>query len=110
MNTTPITGLFVLSMLAGAVVLGLVFAAAGIASHSCIRQNAARASSPRPVITHLRQSLACEPQISLERGQFVTVPWTGRLQVHLPVGVRLQILKATTEWVRILAVGMAEQG
>ena len=110
MNTTPITGLFVLSMLAGAVVLGLVFAAAGIASHSCIRQNAARASSPRPVITYLLQSLACEPQISLQRGQFVTVPWTGRLQVHLPVGVRLQILKATTEWVRILAVGMAEQG
>lgn len=111
MNSSPLTGFFALSvlgcaaaLLAGAMVLGFVFAAAGIASHSCIRQNAARASSPRPVITYLQHASACEPLISLQRGQSVTVPWPHTLQVHLPAGVRLQILEATPERVRVIAV------
>ena len=111
MNTTPLTGLFALcllgclaSMLAGGLALGLVFAAGGIASRGCIQHNAARAAPPRPVITYLAQAKACEPLISLQRGQFVTVPWPCALQVHLPAGVHLKILKATTERVRVMAV------
>ncbi|MCX6847782.1 MAG: hypothetical protein NTY98_02570 [Verrucomicrobia bacterium] len=111
MNTSPLTGLFALcvlsciaAMLAGAVALGFVFAAASIASHGCIRQNEARTCSPRPVITYLQQARACEPLISLQRGQFVTEPWPHTLQVHLPAGVRLQILEATPERIRVMAV------
>lgn len=91
-------------MLAGAVALSFVFAVASIASHSCIRQNDARACSPRPVITYLQHARACEPLISLLRGQIVTVPWPHTLQVHLPAGVRLQILEATPERIRVIAV------
>ena len=111
MNTSPLTGFFVLCVLsclaaslASAIALGLVFAAAGIASHSCIRQNAVRSITPRPVITYLQHARACEPLISLQRGQFVTVPWPHTLQVHLPAGVRLQILEATPERIRVMAV------
>lgn len=111
MKTSPLTGMFALcvlsclaAMLAGAMALGIVFAAASIASHSCIRQNEARACSPRPVITYLQHARACEPLINLLRGQVVTVPWPHTLQVHLPAGVRLQILEATPERVRVIAV------
>ena len=111
MNTSPLTGLFVLCVLsglaalfAGAIALGLVFAAAGLASRTCNRQNAVRANTPRPVITYLQQARACEPLISLQRGQFVTVPWPHTIQVHLPAGVRLQILEATPERIRVMAV------
>ncbi len=111
MNTSPLKGLFVLcvlsglaSLFAGAIALGLVFAAAGIASHSCNRQNEVRANTPRPVITYLQHAHACEPLISLQRGQFVTLPWPHTIQVHLPAGVRLQILEATPERIRVMAV------
>ncbi len=111
MNTSPLTGFFVLCVLsclaaslAGAIALGLVFAAAGIASRTCHRQNAVSANTPRPVITYLQHARACEPLISLQRGQFVTVPWPHTLQAHLPAGVRLQILEATPERIRVIAV------
>lgn len=111
MNTSPLTGLFALcvlscfaAMLAGAMALGIVFAAASIASRTCNRQNAVRANTPRPVITYLQHARACEPLISLLRGQVVTVPWPHTLQVHLPAGVRLQILEATPERICVMAV------
>lgn len=110
MNTSPLAALLALcllgcltALLAGAVVLGIVFAAAGIASGSCIRQHAVRATSPRPVITYLSQVSTCEPLIRLERGQTATVPWPQTLQVLLPEGVHLQILEATSERVRVMA-------
>lgn len=111
MNTSPLAGFFVfcafsclVALLAGAITLGLVFAAAGLASRSCIHQHAARAASPRPVITYLQRANACEPLITLQRGQIVTVPWPHTLQVHLPAGACLQILEATSERVRIIAI------
>jgi hypothetical protein len=112
MNTSPLTALLALcllgcltALLAGAVVLGLVFAAAGIGCCGCMRQHAVWAATPlRPVITYLPQPVPHEPLIRLQRGQFVTVPWPHTLQVLLPEGVHLQILEATSERVRIMAV------
>lgn len=64
-----------------------------------------RARSPRrPTITYLPAPLADEPLIRLERGQTATVPWPHPLQVLLPEGTRLQILEATPERVRVMAV------
>ncbi len=112
MNTSPLVALLALcllaciaALLAGAVMLGGVFAAAGIGCCSRIRQNAVLASTPpRPVITYLPQPVPHEPLIRLQRGQFVTVPWPHTLQVLLPEGTRLKILESTPERVRIMAV------
>ncbi|HBJ87783.1 MAG TPA: hypothetical protein DDZ88_28785 [Verrucomicrobiales bacterium] len=111
MNTSPLTTLlalclfaFIIALLAGAVVLGMVFAAAGIGCCGCIRQNAVRATSPRPVIMYLSQVSAGERLIRLERGQTATVPWPHPLQVLLPEGARLQILEVTSERVRVMAL------
>ncbi len=48
--------------------------------------------SPRPSITYLPQAHLHEPLITLQPGQFVTVPWPHTLQVHLPEGTHLEIL------------------
>jgi hypothetical protein len=60
--------------------------------------------APLPVITYLPQAHLHEPLITLQAGQFVTVPWPHTLQVHLPEGTRLEILEATPERVRVIAV------
>lgn len=112
MNPSPLTALLALCLLAcivallvGAVVLGVVFAAAGIACCGCMRQHAVLASRhPRPVIKYLPTALPQEPLIHLQRGQFVAIPWPCTLQVLLPEGVRLQILESTPERVRVMAV------
>jgi hypothetical protein len=66
--------------------------------------------SPRPetrpplTITYLPQASAHEPLISLQPGQIVTVPWPHTLQVHLPEGVHLQVIEASPERIRVMAV------
>jgi type II secretory pathway pseudopilin PulG len=64
----------------------------------------ARSHRRRPSITYLPAPLADEPLIRLERGQTATAPWPHPLQVLLPEGTRLQILEATPERVRVMAV------
>jgi hypothetical protein len=111
-DTFPLVGLLALAVLsslialaAGAVVLGLVFAAAGIASGSCMRQHAVLASKPpRPVIRYLPTALPHQPLIRLQPGQFATLPWPHTLQVLLPEGTRLKILESTSDHVRVMAV------
>lgn len=109
-DTSPLAGLLALAVLcsfialvAGAVVLGLVFTAAGIACCRRIRQKAVCSQPPRPTITYLPEARMDEPLIRLQRGQTATVPWPHPLQVLLPAGVRLQILEATPERVRVIA-------
>lgn len=58
----------------------------------------------RPTITYLSALLADEPLIRLERGQTARLPWPHPLQILLPEGTRLQILEATPEHVRVMAV------
>lgn len=57
-----------------------------------------------PVITYLPQPNPSEPLITLQPGQLVTVPWPHTLQVHLPEGVRLQVVESTPERIRVVAV------
>lgn len=57
-----------------------------------------------PAITYLPQANPSEPLITLQPGQFVTVPWPHTLQVHLPEGVRLRVVESTSERIRVVAV------
>jgi hypothetical protein len=66
----------------------------------CPRQEVRRT----PIITYLPQVTTQEPLITLQPGQFVTVPWPHTLQVHLPDGVRLQVIEASPECIRVMAV------
>lgn len=66
----------------------------------CSRQEIPRT----PTITYLPQVTAHEPLITLQPGQFVTVPWPHTLQVHLPDGVHLQVIEASPHCVRVIAV------
>lgn len=58
----------------------------------------------RPTITYLPAPLPHEPLIQLRRGQTASVPWPHPLQILLCEGIRLQILEATQERVRVMAV------
>lgn len=111
MNHSPLTGMLALclfgcfaAVLAGSAGLGLVFALGGIASRGCLCRNERRSCVPRPIITYQPRAQACEPMITLQRGQSVTVPWPHELQVHLPAGVHLKIIEATPERIRVMAV------
>jgi hypothetical protein len=110
-DTSPLAGFLALTVLsslaalaAGALMLGGVFAAAAIASGTCIRQNAVRTKHPRPVIRYLSTALPQQPLIRLQPGQFATLPWPHTLQVLLPEGTRLKILESTSDHVRVMAV------
>jgi hypothetical protein len=90
MNHYPLIGLLTLCLVtclaalaAGAVMLGGVFAAAAIASGTCIRQNAVHTKHPRPDIRYLSTALPQQPLVRLRHGQFVSVPWPHTLQVIL---------------------------
>lgn len=89
---------------AGNIPLAVLLAVAALAALGR-RTVGRRARSHRgPTITYLPAPLADEPLIRLERGQTATVPWPHPLQVLLPEGTRLQILEATPERVRVMAV------
>lgn len=112
MNSSPLAALLALSLMAcivalvaGAAVLGVVFAVAAIASGCRMRQHAVLASTPpRPVVKYLPQPVPHEPLVRLQRGQFATLPWPHTLQVLLPEGTRLKILESTSDHVRVMAV------
>ena len=110
-DTSPLLGLLTLCLViclaalaVGAVMLGGVLAAAAITSGTCLRQNAVRTNRPRPVIRYLSTALPQQPLIRLQPGQFATLPWPHTLQVLLPQGTHLQILDATPERVRVMAM------
>lgn len=110
--THPLEILFAFGVLGALVAAGagnvplavlLALAALGSLWRRSIRQKAVTIPA-RPTITYLSAPLADEPLIRLERGQFVSLPWPHTLQVLLPEGTRLQILEATPERVRVMAV------
>ena len=109
LNASPLAGLLAFSLLAacGALLAGH-FVLAAVLLFACgmstWRLQHCQMSRPRPTITYLPEPRADEPLIRLERGQTAIVPWPHTLQVLLPEGVRLQILEATSERVRVLAV------
>lgn len=109
--THPLELLFAFGMagalaaaVAGKIPLAVLLAVAALAALwrrslcHCARSNR------RPTITYLPAPLADEPLIRLERGQTATVPWPYPLQVLLPEGTGLQILEATPERLRVMAV------
>lgn len=113
MKTSPLAGLLALSLLgcmtallAGLGVLAILLAAASMACAARQRsqQKAASVWQPRPTITYLPGPRMDDPLIRLERGQTATVPWPHPLQILLPHGSRLQILEATPDRVRVMAV------
>ena len=109
MNTSPLAALLSLSLMVafGALLAGLFILAAllGCACGGiCWRLCHPRPTGSQPSITYLSAPRADEPLIRLERGQTATVPWPHPPQVLLPEGTRLQILEATPERVRVMAV------
>jgi len=56
------------------------------------------------IITYLSQPSFRKPLITLGKGQFVTVPWPHTLQVFVPAGSHLQILKAVPERRRVTTI------
>jgi hypothetical protein len=111
-QTHPLEGLFAFCLLgalaaaiAGKTVLAVLLALAAIGSvwRRSVRQHAV-SIPPRPTVTYLPAPLADEPLIRLERGQTASIPWPHPLQILLPQGTHLQILEATSERVRVMAV------
>lgn len=97
----------VLAGMAGLVLLAALLGMTAAGSLACrrVRQNADQAQRHRrPSVTYLAEPLPQEPLIRLERGQTATVPWPHPLQVLLPEGTHLQILEASPERVRVMAV------
>lgn len=109
MNTSPLTALLALSLVIafGALLAGLFILTAllGCACGGiCWRLRHPRPVGSKPSITYLSAPRADEPLIRLERGQSTTLPWPHPLQFLLPEGTRLQILEATPQRVRVMAV------
>jgi hypothetical protein len=90
---------------AGKTALAIVLALAALGSvwRRGIRQHAV-SIPPRPTVTYLPAPMPEEPLIRLERGQTATLPWPYPLQILLPQGTHLQILEATPERVRVMAI------
>lgn len=97
---------YMMALLAGLGVLVILLAAASMACAARQRsqQKAASVWQARPTITYLPGPRMDEPLIRLERGQTATVPWPHPLQILLHQGSRLQILEATPDRVRVMAV------
>ncbi|OYW72307.1 MAG: hypothetical protein B7Z37_25215 [Verrucomicrobia bacterium 12-59-8] len=109
MNTSPLAALLSLSLIVafGALLAGLFILAAllGCACGGiCWRLRQPRTTGSQPSITYLSAPRADKPLIRLKRGQSATVPWPHQLQILLAEGSRLQILEATPERVRVMAV------
>lgn len=109
MKASPLTLLLVLCLLASgaALILGFMVAASVwfiAAGFTFTRLQKGDTHQPRPTITYLPAPLPHEPFIQLRRGQTASVPWPPPLQILLYEGTRLQILEATPERVRVMAV------
>jgi len=111
-QTHPLEGLFAFCLLgalaaavAGKTALAVLLAVAAIGSfwRRSVRQHAA-SIPPRPTVTYLPAPMPEEPLIRLERGQTATLPWPHPLEILLPRGTHLQILEATPERVRVMAI------
>lgn len=108
----PLEGLFAICLLGAlaaavaektALAVLLALAALGSFWRRSFRQNSI-SITPRPTVTYLPTSLPDEPLIHLERGQTASIPWPHPLQILLPQETHLQILEATPERVRVMAV------
>lgn len=60
--------------------------------------------APCPTLTYLMDSRPGEANLRLERGQTLTVLWPHSLDVVIPAGLHLEILEASSERIRVMAV------
>lgn len=57
-----------------------------------------------PTLTYLAAPSPSEPVFTIQRGQIITIPAPHSLQIIVPDGIHLEILEATPERVRVMAV------